>query len=229
MKKVLLSAILLTIGFSIGHAQIVITEVDSAGSSATDGYAADWFELTNTGSTAVNITGWKMDDNSNLFANAVALRNVTSIGAGQSVVFFEGTASGTTDSTIAANFESTWFGTNVPVGFTIGAYGGAGVGLSTTTDAVNIFNAAGTLITRVDFNAPTGTATFDNSADLNNVTLTTASVVGVNGAFLASNGEIGSPGTVTTAVSTPEPSAYAMMLGGALMLLVIQLRRRSHV
>ena len=69
-------------------------------------YGADWFELTNIGSTAVNISGWKMDDNSNSFGNAVALRGVTSIAAGQSVVFIEGNATGTTDSTIDATFKT---------------------------------------------------------------------------------------------------------------------------
>ena len=52
-------------------------------------YAADWFEVTNTGTTAVDITGWKIDDNSNAFGSAVALRGVTSIAAGKSAVFFE--------------------------------------------------------------------------------------------------------------------------------------------
>jgi hypothetical protein len=41
-------------------AAVVITEVDPAGSSAS--YAADWFELTNTGSTAVSLAGWTMMD-----------------------------------------------------------------------------------------------------------------------------------------------------------------------
>jgi len=123
------------------HGALLITEVDPSGSSAS--YGADWFDLTNTGKTTLNITGWKMDDNSNSFSLAVPLRNVTSIGAGQTVVFFEGTSTGTTDSTIATNFESAWFGGNVPSGFTTGAYGGSGVGLSTSGDAVNIFDASG--------------------------------------------------------------------------------------
>ena len=66
---------------------VAITEVSPTGSSAS--YGADWFELTNTGSSALDITGWKMDDNSNSFAASVALRGVTSIAAGQSVVFLE--------------------------------------------------------------------------------------------------------------------------------------------
>lgn len=202
------------------HAALFITEVDPSGSSAS--YAADWWELTNTGTSAIDITGWKMDDNSNSFSLAVPLRNVTSIGVGQTVVFFEGTASGSTDATIAANFESAWFGSNIPSGFTIGAYGGSGVGLSTSGDAVNIFNASGVLQASVNFGtAPTG-ATFDNSAELNNATVSQASVAGVNGAFVSANSaETGSPGVIAAAV--PEPSALLALAGG---LGVLTLRRR---
>jgi hypothetical protein len=162
-------------------ASIVISEIDPSG-SGTSTYKADWFELTNTGSGAVSISGWKMDDNSNAFGSAVALRGLTSIAAGQSVIFFEDDGTGANDATIQASFKSAWFGSNVPAGLTFGAYGGAGVGLSTSGDAVNIFDSAGAVITRVDFGAAAA-GTFDNSAGLNNVTLTTKSVAGINSAF----------------------------------------------
>ena len=205
----------LSMGFVAAQASasIIISEVDPSGSS-TSTYAADWFELTNTGTTAVDITGWKMDDNSNAFASAVALRGVTSIAAGQSVVFLEGNATGSTDATIQAAFRSAWFGSNVPASLTLGGYGGSGVGLSQTTDAVNIFNAAGTLITRVDFGAAAA-GTFDNAAGLDNVTLTTKSVVGVNGAFASvTGGEIGSPGFVAAAAPVPLPAAAYLFVSG---------------
>src|SRR5262245_43725323 len=68
---------------------ILITEVQPNG-SGNAAYAADWFEVTNLGNEAVDISGWKKDDNSNSFAAAVALRGLTSIGAGKSAIFFEG-------------------------------------------------------------------------------------------------------------------------------------------
>ena len=193
-------------------ADIVISEVDPSG-SGNAAYGADWFELTNTGTTAVSIAGWKMDDNSNSFASAVALRGATSIAAGQSIVFLEGTASGTTDSSIDANFTAAWFAAK-PAGLTLANYGGSGVGLSTSGDSVNIFNSSGTLITRVDFGAASSTGgTFDNTAGLNNVTLATVSAVGVNGAFASlAGGEIGSPGIDATPV--PIPAAFFLFLSG---------------
>lgn len=197
-------------------AQIIISEVDPTGSSDTATYAADWFELTNTGTSAVDITGWKMDDNSNSFALAVPLSLVgNSIAPGQSVVFVETT--GSSLATIAPKFESAWFGSDVPAGFTIGGYGGSGVGLSSSSDAVNIFNGSGVLQANVTFGASTAGITFDNRAGTNGA-ISTNSSASVNGAFLSPAGEIGSPG------ATPEPSTWALMLGGALMLLV---RRRN--
>jgi hypothetical protein len=74
-------------GISAASAPAVfISEVQPAGSGNGNGtYNADWFEVTNTGTSAVDITGWKMDDNSNASASAVALNGITSINPGQSV------------------------------------------------------------------------------------------------------------------------------------------------
>src|SRR5262249_14945588 len=49
-----------------GTPALYISEV-SPSSSGNAPYAADWFELTNAGTAAVDVTGWKMDDNSNSF------------------------------------------------------------------------------------------------------------------------------------------------------------------
>ena len=87
---------------------IFITEV-APWSSGNSPVGADWFELTNRGTSAVNISGWKFDDNSNSFASSVALSGITSIGAGESVIFLENA----TD-TIFNTFKSNWFGVNSP-------------------------------------------------------------------------------------------------------------------
>lgn len=172
---------------------VSISEIHPSG-SGNSSYAADWFEVSNTGTTDLNVTGWKMDDSSNALATAVSLRGVTVIPAGRSAVFFEGTAAGTTDAAITAAFSTAWFGTATPpAGVLIGAYGGSGIGLSTTGDAVNLFDANGNPVTGVTFGNATANATFDNTARL--ATVTTLSSAGVNGAFVASNGtETGSPG-----------------------------------
>lgn len=195
---------------SQASAALVVTEVHSNGSGNTT-YQADWFEITNTGASAVDITGWKVDDSSAAFGSAVALRGVTSIPAGASVVFFEGNTSGSNDATIQSAFIAAWFGGSAPAGFLIGAYGGSGIGLSTGGDAVNIYDAVGTLIHGVTFGANSPGVTFDNTTGASGA-ITTFSAVGVNGAFNSVTGsEVGSPGLV------PAPGAAALMgLGGLL-------------
>nr|MDZ8062739.1 SdiA-regulated domain-containing protein [Nostoc sp. EkiNYC01] len=178
---------------------IFITEV-APWSSGNSPIAADWFELTNTGTSAVDITGWKFDDNSNSFAASVALNGITSIGAGESVIFIEG-------ATVNPTFLSNWFGANPPASLKIGNYSGSGVGLGTGGDAVNIYNSTGALQANIVFGASPAAApfaTFDNAALSNNATIATLSAVGVNGAFVAVNSstEIGSPGTIATPLPT---------------------------
>src|SRR5262249_31206621 len=124
---------------------IVITEVAPWGSGNAP-YTADWFELTNNGTTAVDLTGWKMDDNSHSAGSAVPLLGVSSLPAGKSAVFFEDTNG--TDATIQAAFAQAWFNANaLPAGFLIGHYGGSGVGLSTSGDEVNVFDASNQPVT----------------------------------------------------------------------------------
>jgi Lamin Tail Domain len=211
-KQFILAASVCLLLVGLSRAAIIISEVDPIGSSSS--YGADWFELTNTGAAAVDITGWKMDDGSNSFGLAVALRGgITQINPGQSVVFAEGDSTGTTDAAIQTSFINAWFGGTAPAGFTMGFYGGSGVGLSSSNaDGVNLFDSGGNAVTTasVSYGAgtvPGGGATFDNAAGLAG-TISAASVAGVNGAF-AAGGEVGSPGTV------PEPgSALLLVLGG---------------
>ena len=101
----------------------------------------------------------------------------------------------------AQAFINLWFGGSAPAGLQIGCYSGAGVGLSTGGDAVNLFDGSGTLRAAVSFGAsPSGTPlpSFDNSAGLNSALISSLSAIGVNGAFAAVGdaNEIGSPGSV---------------------------------
>src|SRR5204862_78560 len=129
----------LTVLPPLATGSIVITEVAPWSSSSPAG--ADWFEITNISTKPVNISGWKMDDNSNSFAAAVALNGITSIAPGESVIFLESDA----PATVVPAFKTLWFGANPPPGLQVGTYTGSGVGLSTSGDAVNLYNSAGVL------------------------------------------------------------------------------------
>ena len=209
-KSIIVAAILSTIAVQ-ANAALLITEVAPWASGNAPLYATDWFELTNTGTSALNISGWQMDDSSNGSAK-VALTGISSIAAGESVIFTENAAT--------AAFLNTWFGASAPAGLQIGNYTGSGVGLNNGGDAVNIYNSVANgsvLQANVTFGASDALApyqTFDNAAGLNNAAISTLSVAGVNGAFVALNdiNEIGSPGKIAAAI--PEPETYVMLLAG---------------
>ena len=178
---------------------IRITEVAPWG-SGNGPYAADWVEITNTGTESVSLNGWRLDDSSALYASGVELIGVPTLPAGASAIFFEGT----NDAAFELAFAQAWFGQNLfDAGFFFGHYTGGGVGLSTGGDGVTLFDSAGTVVTGVAFGASPAAApyaSFDNAAGVGAAaapfpTLTTLSAAGTAGAFLAVDGHgIGSPG-----------------------------------
>jgi hypothetical protein len=217
MNKLLLAiSATFLLNSTMAQAAVLITEVTPWGNSKISPttqittYFTDWFELTNTGSSAVDITGWQMDDSSN-GSEKVNLTGISSIAAGESVIF--------TETAATADFLSAWFGSNVPLGLQIGNYTGQNVALSVFGDAVNIFDASGVLQANVVWvNADTVAPyqTFDNAEGLNYATISLLSVVGTNGAFAAFNNvnEIGSPGRIgepATPSAVPVPAALPLM------------------
>ncbi len=213
-------ALLLLAAPSVAKGQIAVTEI-APWSSGDSSVAADWFELTNFGSQAVDITGWKMDDSSAAWATTVALNGITSIGAGESVIFLESSNPNTIES-----FISVWFEGNRPDGLQIGLYSGSGIGLSTGGDGVSIFSGPEGLEANISFgtsvvlpNTPIeffSTAfTFDNSVGLTGTAVTALSAEGINGAWTVLDGTtwlVGSPGTVT---AVPEPGSLLLLGLGA--------------
>jgi autotransporter-associated beta strand protein len=163
---------------------IRITEVMSSGGTA------DWFELTNYGDEAINITGWKMDDSSAAFGTSVLLAGITSIASGTSVVFIEGT------SPTADGFKTYWGG-SVTTGVAVGSYTGSGIGLSSAGDGVAIFDSSGTLITQVTFGAATANSSFY-------WTYTPAGSV-VTSAAISSSGNLGAFTSVSAPTNTGSP------------------------
>ena len=128
------------------QSQVRITEVMSSGGTS------DWFELTNYGSTAIDITGWKVDDNSFNFATSVLLNGVTSIAPNERVMFCENASAA-----YASTFRTFW---GLAADVQVGTYTGSGIGLSSSGDGVIVFNASGTEIWRVSFGAATAGSSF---------------------------------------------------------------------
>jgi uncharacterized protein YjiK len=172
---------------------IIISEV-APWASSNSAVGADWFEITNVTSNTIDITGWMIDDSSAAFGSAATLNGVTTLAAGESAIFIETTDLPGKDTL----FRNTWALAASPTGPQIGSYTGSGIGLSTTSDGVNIFNAAGTLMASVTFGASDAVSpfqSFDNTRGLNATTISQLSAVGTNGAIASSNAtEVGSPG-----------------------------------
>ncbi|MFZ4763509.1 MAG: SdiA-regulated domain-containing protein, partial [Roseimicrobium sp.] len=145
-----------------------VTEV-APWSSGNSPVGADWFEVTNIGARSVDVTGWKVDDNSESPAAALPLTGITSIAPGESVIFIE-TGSTQTAAGNAAAFRSNWFGASPPAALQVGAYTGSGIGLGTSGDAVNLYDTNNVRRVNVAFSTTDSAApysTFDNAASVN--------------------------------------------------------------
>lgn len=136
---------------------IRVTEVMSK--SGADDPTRDWFEVTNYGSSAVDLTGWKMDDNSFSFAAGASLQGIGVIGAGETVLFVEVSRNDTSaqQAQEIVDFRGFWGGL---AGVRIGTYAASGVSFSSSGDAVALYNAGGSEVTRVLFGAATSARSF---------------------------------------------------------------------
>lgn len=198
------------------HAAIVITEVMSSSGHAGGSGNGDWFELYNTGATAVDLTGWSWDDNT-VTPGSHSLGSI-SIAAGGYVVVVDENA------TLISNWVNDVWGITgsnfVVVNNTAAGFSGLGSG----GDAINIYDSSSTLVTSVTFGTATAGSSFEwnilgNSLDV--------SVAGENGAYVAlldgndnaaddnpllygPGSDIASPGS-----AVPEPGISSLLLLGA--------------
>lgn len=206
---------------------IRITEVmSSSGSGGTN----DWFEITNYGDTAVDVTGWRMDDGSFNFNASLLLRPYTMgpepawtlLGPGESAVMLEVTTLTPADQ--VEPFKTFW-GLGTAAGDVrnpkIATYAGSGVSFSSGGDGVVVFDAAGAEVTpRTSFGAATTGSTFywsyDALGDLATAATGTVSVPGIAEAYTTSStpSNVGSPGIAV--VETPSSTLYWTATGSAL-------------
>jgi fibronectin-binding autotransporter adhesin len=209
---------------------IRITEVMS---SSGGGGTNDWFEVTNYGTTAVDVTGWRMDDGSFNFGASLLLQPYTTgpgpawtlLEPGESAVMLEVTTLTPADQVVP--FQAFWsLGTAAgdvrnPK---IATYAGSGVSFSSGGDGVVVFDSTGAEVTpQTRFGAATGGSTFfwayDALGDLATSATGTVSVPGIAEAYTTSStpANIGSPGiaVVETPSSTLFWAANGTTLGGA--------------
>ncbi len=223
MKRFLMIAMAMTLisGSALGN--VFITEISSK--AALD--QEDYFELTNFGNTAVDISGWKYDDESMDLGDAVPFNLVTSIAPGETIVIFQLDETDPLDPTYdpageLANFRAAWgLGNDIQVGW----HNGAGMGKG---DAATIFDENDAIVTQLaygdgDLTDPLGMIPDTHAGEWaggrevdsavwvpgTDPATYTASMPGLYGGYTNSVGDYGSPGVL------PEPTTIALLLVGA--------------
>jgi len=206
MKSFGLCAVLSFAIAGSASASLRITEVMSS-SNGGGSPTADWFEVTNYGTSAITVSGFRMDDNSFSFGVSRELLGIASIGAGETVIFLESAAG----AAIGA-FRTFWGGL---AGVQVGYYSGSGVSFSSGGDGMVLFDAAGSEISpRVNFGAATSGSSFfwgyDALGSIDpafDALVSTVGTIGTQVGFSAS----GDTGSLGTALGIPAPGALALL------------------
>lgn len=223
MKKMLSLVVLCAAGSlttTMASASLVITEVQQQTSSGTASTInGDWWELTNTGSIAVNLDGYQWADTEDQLGGGTPQTNFfpsISIGAGESIIILEEAAAN--EAAWRANWNASAslaiMGTDemLPSPGASDTYSGLGSG----GDAVYFYSPTGDLLSSYVYGTGTRGVSFEASTNGTDLGL---SVIGENGAYKAANNDIGSPGT-----AVPEPATVSLLAIGGLL----GLRRRHH-
>ncbi|MGH8047790.1 MAG: lamin tail domain-containing protein, partial [Chthoniobacterales bacterium] len=154
-------------------AQLHVTEVMSSSAHGGGTNNGDWFELTYSGVGTFDLNGWSWDDNSNLSGSAT-FGSVTSIAAGQSIIF--------TQETVGA--EAAWISDWGLTGVTVVNLGSTIFqNFSATGDEIHIYNNLGVEQTSAGVVFGTATDGFSFAWDTAGNSLG-LSVAGQNGAFM---------------------------------------------
>ena len=165
---------------------LAITEIMPGSNDPDPDVNDDWFELTNYGTSAINLTGFSFDDESEI-PGTVIFPNI-SIPAGESFVIWRG---------VSANesaFKDAWGlqNTNVEI-LSSDELAGSFPGLGQSGDAVVLYDTSANPIEICNAVYSSATAGFSVEFDTNCVALGNAQV-GVRGAYTSNGGDVGSPG-----------------------------------
>jgi len=171
-----------------------------------EGSPGEFVEFTNLGTTAVDMTGWSEDDSTrspNKSGHSLSAFGV--VQSGQSVIFTEAAPDA---------FRASWgLSDSVKV---IGPYSNDNLG---NGDEINLYDNSGNLIDRLTYGSDPrtdGVSAVPTAASVigaNNIAGWILSQNGVNGAYAALGGDIGSPGYSSFA-PVPLPAAAWLLLSG---------------
>jgi hypothetical protein len=187
---------------SIATANVVISEVmsDSSHDNGSTNDNGDWFEITNTGTTAVSLYNWEWVDDDSEHDN-IAFPDIT-IAAGESIICLE---EGDAD-----DWLSSWGLTGSGITVVTEDDFGDFHGLSKKGDSILLYDNLGALVD--SFTWTSSSEGFSTDVLAGGV----YSQVGVNGAWASNDidgyNDVASPGVI------PEPATIALLgLGGLIL------------
>lgn len=213
MKSLFSSFLALAAIAAPAHATMMITEWMYGGTT-------EFIEFTNTGSTAVDMTGWSYYDSGRI-AGAVSLSGFGIVQPGQSVILTD------VSETV---FRDEW---NTP---TIAVIGGNTINLG-RGDEINLYDNLNVLVDRLTYDDQlTGTVkgprtngtsgiTAPTNYGANNASLWQLSSLSDGFSWAADSGNIGNPGIAAGTAPVPEAST-SILLGAAGLAMAFRRRRK---
>lgn len=176
---------------------VLITEINSNASGG------DFIELYNYGSTAIDLTGWKLDDDSASLTEAVAIPSGTTLAAGEKLIVL-------VDKSLAdiAAFRMAWG--NLPESVKVVAVTGPGLGGS--GDAVVVFDASGKVAAALSYKPASANITATDGTVIAPLLRADSTPV-VSGHAGASVGGAATTSAVWDGASTTDPRYKAAVAG----------------
>lgn len=204
-RKLCLILALLALAVS-ARSQLVITEVMSNSDHPGGAGNGDWFEIFNSGASAVDLTGYIWNDANDAATGRAVFPSVT-IASGEAICIVDENTSN-----IGAWKTNVWGLASSVQALTKDDFGGDEPfsGLSASGDAIYLFDASSNLLTSVTFgDSAGGGKTFEWDSSGNSLGF---SVNGENGAFVAPGDgvggagiDVGSPASVSQSVPVNVP------------------------
>jgi hypothetical protein len=175
-----------------------ITEVMPSAASSPGVPTGDWWELTSFETQAVNLQGWRFNDDTGNLVDPYIIATPVILNPNESIVFVEGIT--------REQFISWWGANNLPASLQIISYSGTGLGLGGGGDAVRLWDNVTTEPNDTVAAAAFGSATAGVSFGYDPTTQVFGGLtqVGINGGVrAAATVDVGSPGRIRTPPQGP--------------------------
>lgn len=170
--------------------KVIDLRVTEVMSSENDNDTFDWWELTSFFDEPVDLSGWRFNDSIGGIADAFVLPEDISIAPGESIVFVENMT--------REEFLDWWGAANFASDAQIITYSGLALSFSSAGDSLRLWKRDAendsALAARADFGTATRGVSF--GYDPATETFGALSVDKENGAFISTEGDIGSPGRI---------------------------------